>query len=796
MATPELLAETLRATLSSDPNIRIAAELKLSHDLTNPDSALALCQLVLIQSIDHSASIVLRKYVNEHWSPYFQSFKGAAPPFEAKGQMRQAIFQGLSDSERKIRSLSAVTLSHIAHCDWPDEYPDLLTNLLQLLSSGSPDSIHGAMQVFTEFIKSDLTEDQILPILRDLLPVLLNILGSTDHTPLTRSRTISVFRQCAEALFMVKEQHPQAVREATASVLPVWLEAFKVLLSIDPSQDFSAPTWDSLHVRIQVFKALDTLYSAFPKALIPYLPDLLTASLDHLQKLYVPFAKYYLSADAGSAPGTSEDESVDLSQLACPIFDFVGRIVRHGKAGAWLDDSNTTLLVSAVFKIAQMTTDDEETWASNVNAFTAQEGDDSVYGTRVAAFDLLTSLIDRNPVQIATTFQTIIQQVVSTSMQARDNGDQDWWRLLEAALAAIGSQAPPLLDCIDSELDDGRKPIDIEYLLANVIPSVLQLPEFPFLQGRAFVFASEYAQLLPLQLAGQYLEAAIHVLEAPESSIPVKVSAVKAVKKFCQAADDKNLQPYVERITKDLGPFLLVTSEELLSLVLDTLSVVIKVSSGSWISHDLASSLVIALLDVWSKNSKDPIFVGMFSDILQILASSSAPDVYPTVVKQALPTLCSAIANAKPSESYIASTGIDLVRSVLGGSPESGLGDGFFAMLAPVLFKTLAEAEDRDILQNGVGCLTLVVRKDCSQLLAWNDGNGRSGLDHVLVVIAKLLQSEGESGGLEIGDLIIHLLRNTGDAIAPVLPELLQAMLGRMRTAKTATFLQASISLS
>lgn len=36
------------------------------------------------------------------------------------------------------------------------------------------------MQVFTEFIKSDLTEDQILPVLRDLLPVLLSILGSTE----------------------------------------------------------------------------------------------------------------------------------------------------------------------------------------------------------------------------------------------------------------------------------------------------------------------------------------------------------------------------------------------------------------------------------------------------------------------------------------------------------------------------------------------------------------------------------------------------------------------------------------
>jgi hypothetical protein len=109
------------------------------------------------------------------------------------------VFHGLSDPDRKIRTLcvcsqyisvnlslicvswiQAHTLSSIANSDWPDEYPDLLSSLIGLLSSGSSNSVHGAMQVFTEFIKSDLTEDQILPVLRDLLPVLLSILGAPE----------------------------------------------------------------------------------------------------------------------------------------------------------------------------------------------------------------------------------------------------------------------------------------------------------------------------------------------------------------------------------------------------------------------------------------------------------------------------------------------------------------------------------------------------------------------------------------------------------------------------------------
>jgi hypothetical protein len=123
------------------------------------------------------------------------------------------------------------------------------------------------------------------------------------------------------------------------------------------------------------------------------------------------------------------------------------------------------------------------------------------------------------------------------------------WRPLEAALAAVGSQAEAVEDCINDEEASGRnKPLDIEFLLSDVIPSVLGLSgipcitsinvqcswtsaEYPFLQGRGFVFASQYAKMLPLQLAGQYLDAAIQVMEANDAGIPIKISAIKAVYK-------------------------------------------------------------------------------------------------------------------------------------------------------------------------------------------------------------------------------------------------------------------------
>ena len=103
-------------------------------------------------------------------------------------------FSSKSMAHGELSSPQAHTISVIAKSDWPDEYPELLTSLLSLLSSNSSHSVHGAIQVLTEFIKSDLTEDQILPVLRDLLPVLLTILGSPQVCNLTSNFGLSFLR--------------------------------------------------------------------------------------------------------------------------------------------------------------------------------------------------------------------------------------------------------------------------------------------------------------------------------------------------------------------------------------------------------------------------------------------------------------------------------------------------------------------------------------------------------------------------------------------------------------------------
>jgi hypothetical protein len=89
----------------------------------------------------------------------------------------------------------------------------------------------------------------------------------------------------------------------------------------------------------------------------PYLNDLLTASLTHFHVLYPIFAQYYLSS-SHSVPRSSEDESIELPQLICPIIDFVAAVARGAKAKEWFDAGNLHSLILAVFNFVQMTDDD------------------------------------------------------------------------------------------------------------------------------------------------------------------------------------------------------------------------------------------------------------------------------------------------------------------------------------------------------------------------------------------------------------------------------------------------------
>ena len=57
--------------------------------------------------------------------------------------------EALRESISKVRSSVAYAISAIAHWDWPEAWPDLFGQLMQLIVSGDGNAVHGAMRVLT-----------------------------------------------------------------------------------------------------------------------------------------------------------------------------------------------------------------------------------------------------------------------------------------------------------------------------------------------------------------------------------------------------------------------------------------------------------------------------------------------------------------------------------------------------------------------------------------------------------------------------------------------------------------------
>jgi hypothetical protein len=112
----------------------------LAEFTVDPNGVLAIRQL---------ASVLLKQYVEAHWSTQSDKFRAPETSDAAKASIRQVLPHGLKESMSKVRSSVAYAVSAIAQWDWPEAWPELFQILMEALTSGEPNAVHGAMRVLT-----------------------------------------------------------------------------------------------------------------------------------------------------------------------------------------------------------------------------------------------------------------------------------------------------------------------------------------------------------------------------------------------------------------------------------------------------------------------------------------------------------------------------------------------------------------------------------------------------------------------------------------------------------------------
>lgn len=320
----------------------------------------------------------------------------------------------------------------------------------------------------------------------------------------------------------------------------------------------------------------------FPKLMAPYLLQVLSAVWQDVLHLRPKYLSEHVNTNDGTADTfqDSDGEIIGFESLLFVQFEFIQMACRRRKVTqtAFIgQDGNSGILAELVWNTLnymQMTDDQAETWISDPNQFIADEEDDSYsFNVRIAAEDLLLTLVDNFEVQTLNALNLSVQQEANSSVNEKSNGNVNWWKAQESSLLAVGLLAGDLSESIKSGT---QTPVDVAGLFDHMVLRNLSEHEFPFLQGRSFVFASQFASILPANLASQYVSAAVEAIMNSPSAV-VKISALKALNNFNQYLDKQYIIPYQRSILQGVAPMMEVTTEESLSLILRTLITTSKV---------------------------------------------------------------------------------------------------------------------------------------------------------------------------------------------------------------------------
>ncbi|PWN19599.1 ARM repeat-containing protein [Microstroma glucosiphilum] len=831
------LVAALERTLSPDASIRTQAETGLLQAHADASCGLALCHIVLNTQaplpLRQSAAVSLRKWIRERWSPLAETFIGFPPEghpvqSENKGGVRQALLQILAlpgQGERKLRVAAAACLSLVCSSDWPDEFPELLPSVHQMLqptdivSPEDRDRVHGALAFLSEFWSSEMDERQILGGAKDMLPTIEALLADTQAYPASlRCRCVLIFRQLLSSLFMVREVYPEASKQIANDVLPRWTHALQGMSGIDMlaaklgSADLSA---EEKHGEVclvnEIWRTLK-IASHFRPQLKAKIPELLTSAIHLLRQLEDPFSAYYLDTDAeppfAVAEGDSDIETT-LPNLLCSVIDFIAEASRgdRGRAifvsGSDQPSDAMSALVTVLVSYARITSEEEEDWTSDANAFVAASEKDAIeYGLRVAAADLCQDLLEAYPKAASRSLGAAV-----TSSTNSGKG----WKSVEAALAVLGGVAEEVTELVRSDSRLTSDGLDLQDIFQRAVSPSVQGQVPALLTGRAYIFASQFAATLPAELAEQFVEASVQALEAEtlggeEETLIVKLSAVRCIKNFYRQLSSALLSPFTGRIIARLGPLLMQANGDTLILILETIQCIVGEQEGGEASvHDIATEtyaqIASAVLTIWKNNVKDFILLSVVSDLLESLASQKAPRAASAVLNASQPLLVSALQTAmqpvSDEDADLLEPAVTLIDHLLMGASAATLQEtGSVSHFVGPLCSAVQGTEDRDVLQSGISALTLLVRKSPAEVVAWraNDGSaGNTAIDHFTAIISRVLLLEEESAGLKVGDLIVVLLRKVPQEMLPILPGLLDGMVRRLSKVKTASFAQSLI---
>ncbi|PVD24404.1 hypothetical protein C0Q70_14886 [Pomacea canaliculata] len=785
----ETIYESLSAILSPDHATRSNGEDQIKALEVTEEFGVFLAEITVDPTgplaIRQLASVLLKQYVQGHWSEQSGKFHPPETTIAAKEQIRQLLPVGLSESISKVRSSVAYAISAIAHWDWPEHWPDLFPLLMQALTSGLPDPVHGAMRVLSEF-SQDITDTQMSQVSPIILPELYKIyLGAEVYSVRTRSRAVHIFNIFAGMISVMEEVKKSSGRHLLFPVLPQFVEAFLQGLKVP-----DGPSSDS-GLRREIIKALTTLLKGFPKQMSGYLPQILPS----IWNIFTQSAEFYVrtvvnNVEDADDPVDSDGEVLGFENLVYSVFEFVHALIDTSRYRSTVK-STIDQIIYYIIIYMQMTEDQIRLWSVNPDQFVEDEDEDSFsYSVRISAQDLLLSLCSEFRKECAPALCQSVTRHLQESDANKNTGNEHWWKLHESCMLAMGSVQQMVLEAIQK----GKVQFYLTGFLQSVVLDDMNFSASPFLIGRCLWTASRYTEAMNTELISRFLQATVGGLH-PTQPPTVRISAVRAVFGFCDhlkgTGNIQLLAPYLENILDGLVAVATQFSTEVLGLCLETLSVVVTVDAAFTASHEnKIGPLAVA---IFLRHAGDPFLVSLVLDLIKELVSN--PSCSQTIQARILPTLSSVL--TAPSEKIspgLASVSLDLLATVIRASPLP-LSEAAMSSFLPAVH-CVVKTDDSSTMQSGGECMRAYASVAMEQLVAFRDDFGNNGVHYLVQVINKLLDPKtSEHTAAFVGRLVAVVISRCGASLGDSLDLMLRSVLSKMQQAESLSVMQSLLMI-
>ncbi|XP_071190970.1 importin-9-like isoform X2 [Salvelinus alpinus] len=746
----------------------------LSELTVDPQGALAIRQL---------ASVILKQYVETHWCSLSEKFRPPETTDRAKAAIRELLPGGLREAISKVRSSVAYAVSAIAHWDWPEAWPRLFTLLMDMLVSGDVSAVHGAMRVLTEFTR-EVTDTQMPLVAPVILPEMYKIFTMMEiYSIRTRSRAVEIFTTCAYLICAIEELEKGAAKALIFPVVQQFTEAF-----IQALQMPDGPSSDS-GLKMEVLKAVTALVKNFPKPMVLSMQQILPIVWNTLTES----AAFYVRTEVNYTeevddPVDSDGEVLGFENLVFSIFEFIHTLLENSKFKSTVKRSLPELIYYIIVYM-QITEDQIKVWTGNPQQFVEDEDDDTFsYSVRISAQDLLLAVATEFQNESAAALAAAATRHLQEAEQAKNSGNEHWWKVHEACLLALGS----VKTIITENVKSGRVQFDMHGFLANVILADLNLTAAsPFLLGRALWAASRFTAAMTPELIQQFLQATVSGLH--DSQPPsVRISAVRAIWGYCDqlklSESTHVLQPFLPAVLDGLVQLAAQFSSEVLTLVMETLCIVSTVDPAFTTSAE--NKICPLTIAIFLKYSNDSVVASLSQDIFKELAQIEA--CQGPMQMRLIPTLVS-IMQAPPDKIPfgMCATAIDILTTVVRYT-KTPLSEMLVCQAFPVVAQCTLRTDDNTTMQNGGECLRAYVSVALEQVGQWRDTEGHSGLWYVMQVVSQLLDPRtSEFTAAFVGRLVSTLIAST--ELGEQLDQILRAILSKMQQAETLSVMQSLI---